>query len=138
MDVQDYISAYDDKAPNKIMDQQKILQDLEDEQEVVESLTNNKDTDILVQIREEKEREFNKFMEGVKTYLTEDPKTVEEEEFKKGMEGYLTLIDDDRNNYNLGNAEPRVKLNTVSKLKNIYLMERRFRQRRKFLQKLTS
>ena len=117
-DLQDYISAYDDIAPNKIMDQQKILQDLEDEQEVVESLTNNKDTDILVQIREEKEREFNKFMEGVKTYLTEDPKTVEEVEFKKGMEGYLSLINDDRNNSNLGKAQPSIKLNIVSKLKS--------------------
>merc|ERR1719244_1846378 len=85
-ELQDYISAYDDIAPNKIIDQQQVLKDLEEEQEVVESLTNNKDTDILVQIREEKEREFNKFMDGVKNYLTEDPKTAEEVEFKKGME----------------------------------------------------
>ena len=81
-------------------------------------MSKNKDTDILVQIREEKEREFNKFMEGVKTYLTEDPKTVEEVEFKKGMEGYLSLINDDRNNSNLGKAQPSIKLNIVSKLKS--------------------
>jgi len=116
-ELQDYISAYDDIAPNKIIDQQQVLKDLEEEQEVVESLTNNKDTDILVQIREEKEREFNKFMDGVKNYLTEDPKTVEEVEFKKGMEGYLALIDNDKSPPKSGKNQPKVKLNTVSKLK---------------------
>ena len=49
---------------------------------------------------------------------TEDPKTVEEVEFKKGMEGYLSLINDDRNNSNLGKAQPSIKLNIVSKLKS--------------------
>merc|ERR1740137_45632 len=43
-DLQNYISAYDDIAPNKIMDQQQVLKDLEDEQKVVESLTENMDT----------------------------------------------------------------------------------------------
>merc|ERR1712083_697737 len=94
-ELQDFISAYDDIAPDQIIDQQQKLRDLENEQEVVESLTNNKDTDILIQIREEKEREFNRFMDGVKSYLEEDPKTAEEKEFKKGMEGYLSLIDND-------------------------------------------
>merc|ERR1712106_1126074 len=118
-DLQNYISAYDDIAPNKIIDQQQILKDLEDEQKVVESLTDNKDTAILVQIREEKEREFNKFMQGVKSYLSEDPNTAKEKEFKKGMKSYLDLIDDDDMNATREEkAQPRVKLNTVSKLKS--------------------
>ena len=136
MDLQDYISAYYDIAPNKIMDQKKILQDLDDEQEVVESLTNDKDTDILVQIREEKEIEFNKFIEGVKTYLTEDPKTVEEVELKKGIEGYLSLIDDDRNTPKLGKARSKVKLNTVSKLKNNLFDGKKYPTKKKISSKL--
>jgi len=116
-DLQNYISAYDDIAPNKIMDQQQVLKDLEDEQKVVESLTENMDTAILVQIREEKEREFNKFMDGVKSYLSEDTKTTEEIEFKKGMVSYLALIDDDKNDVKEEKPLTQVKLNTVLKLK---------------------
>merc|ERR1712029_186168 len=97
-----------------------------DEQEVVESLTNNKDTDILIQIREEKEREFNRFMDGVKSYLEEDPKTAEEKEFQKGMEGYLSLIDDHIVESPKTIREPKKKanLNTISKLKSSLFEEK--------------
>merc|ERR1711915_314226 len=125
-ELQDFISAYDDIAPDQIIDQQQKLRDLEDEQEVVESLTNNKDTDILIQIREEKEREFNRFMDGVKSYLEEDPKTAEEKEFKKGMEGYLSLIDDDIVETPKTIREPKkeANLNTISKLKSSLFEEK--------------
>merc|ERR1711915_615870 len=125
-ELQDFISAYDDIAPDQIIDQQQKLRDLEDEQEVVESLTNNKDTDILIQIREEKEKEFNRFMDGVKSYLEEDPKTAEEKEFKKGMEGYLSLIDDDIVETPKTIQEPKKKanLNTISKLKSSLFEEK--------------
>ena len=50
-DIQNYITAYDDLAPNTLKAQQQKLKDLDEEERVLESLTKDKDTEILVQIR---------------------------------------------------------------------------------------
>ena len=121
-DLQDYIKSFDNIVPKKIIDQQKNLQDLEEELNVVESLINNKDTDIIVQIREEKEREFNNFMHGVKCYLSEETKTSEEDNFKKGMQSYLDLIDEKKTEHKMYTSPP-LKTNTLNKLKSKLFQE---------------
>ena len=121
-DLQDYIKSFDNIVPKKIIDQQKNLQDLEEELNVVESLINNKDTDIIVQIREEKEREFNNFMQGVKCYLSEETKTSEEDNFKKGMQSYLDLIDEKKTEHKMYTT-PSLKTNTLNKLKSKLFQE---------------
>ena len=116
-ELQDLMAAYEDVAPHKLKDQHKKLKDLEEEQKVVESLTRDKDTAILVQIREEKEKEFDNFMNEIHSYLAEGTKDAEEIELKKGMKDYLDLISEDTKKKRDEIKLPKVQLNTVSKLK---------------------
>ena len=116
-DIQNYIIAYDDVAPNNLKTQHQKLKDLDDEQKVVESLTKDNDTAILVQIREEKEQEFEKFMEEIHSYLAEGTKSIEEIEFKKGMKDYVDLIQESDSKSESKVTLPKVQLNTVSKMK---------------------
>ena len=118
-EFQDFINAYEDVAPDKLKDQHQKLKELDEEQKVVESLAKDKDTAILVQIREEKEKEFENFMSEVHSYLAEGTKDADEIEFKKGMKGYLDLITDETDKKTSEVKLPRVDLNTgtVSKLK---------------------
>ena len=118
-EFQDFINAYEDVAPDKLKDQHQKLKELDEEQKVVESLAKDKDTAILVQIREEKEKEFENFMSEIHSYLAEGTKDAEEIEFKKGMKGYLDLISDETNKKTSEVKLPRVDLHTgtVSKLK---------------------
>ena len=115
-DLQEYINSYDDIVPTTLKDQQKNLKDLEDELDIVESLIDNKETDIIVQIRSEKEKEFNNFMDGVKSYLNEDTKTSEEDDFKQGMLTYLDLIDNNKTSIKSYKV-PQLKTNTLDRLK---------------------
>ena len=117
-DIQDYITAYDDLAPNTLKAQQQKLKDLDDEERVLESLSKDKDTEILVQIREEKEQEFEKFMSEIHSYLAEGPQNIEEVEFKKGMKDYVDLIQDREERSATKISLPNVQLNTVSKMKS--------------------
>ena len=117
-DIQDYITAYDDLAPNTLKAQQQKLKDLDEEERVLESLTKDKDTEILVQIREEKEQEFEKFMSEIHSYLAEGPQNIEEVEFKKGMKDYVDLIQDREERSTPKVSLPNVQLNTVSKMKS--------------------
>ena len=116
-DIQNYITAYDDVAPNKLKSQHQKLIDLDEEQRVVESLTKDKDTAILVQLREEKEQEFEKFMNEIHSYLKEGTKDNEENEFKQGMQGYIDLIHESDKRSSPTVKLPQVQLNTVSKMK---------------------
>ena len=120
-DLHNFINANNDIAPKDIVSQQKNLKDLQDEENVVESLHGFKDAAILEQIREEKEREFNEFMSGVKSYMKKDTKTAQEEEFKEGMKSYLDLIDSDRKTAEEEEKKPQIKLSTISKLKSTLL-----------------
>ena len=117
-DIQNYITAYDDVAPNTLIAQQQKLKDLDDEERVLESLTKDKNTDILVQIREEKEQEFEKFMSEIHSYLAEGPQNVEEIEFKKGIKDYVDLIQDRDERSASKVTLPKVQLNTVCKMKS--------------------
>ena len=117
-DIQNYITAYDDLAPNTLKAQQQKLKDLDEEERVLESLTKDKDTEILVQIREEKEQEFEKFMSEIHSYLAEGPQNIEEVEFKKGMKDYVDLIQDREERSTPKVSLPNVQLNTVSKMKS--------------------
>lgn len=116
-DLHNFIKSYDDVVPQKIMDQQRNLQDLEEELDIVESLIENKDTNIIVQIREEKEREFNNFMDGVKLYINEKTNTREEDDFKKGMKSYLDLIDQNNKSDEKSYSIPQLRTNTLDRLK---------------------
>ena len=115
-DLQEYIDSYDGVVPTSLKKQQRNLKDLEEELNIVESLIDNKETDIIVQIRSEKEKEFNSFMDGVKSYLNEDTKTSEEDDFKQGMQTYLDLIDNNKTDVKTYKA-PQLKTNTLEKLK---------------------
>ena len=117
-DIQNYIAAYDDIAPNKIKSQHQKLIELDEEQRVVESLTKDKDTAILVQLREEKEQEFEKFMTEIHSYLKEGNKDSEEVEFKRGMQGYMDLIGESDQKPPSSISLPKLQLNTVSKMKS--------------------
>merc|ERR1712108_125919 len=75
-DLQDFINENNSIAPKGIVNQQKSLKDLEDELQVVEAIHGKNDAEIVIQIREEKEREFKEFMADVSSYLKEDTKTV--------------------------------------------------------------
>ena len=119
-DLQNFINENNSIAPQGIVNQQKSLKDLEDELQVVESIHGKKDAEIVIQIREEKEREFKEFMADVSSYLKEDTKTVQEEEFKEGMKTYLDLIDSNKK-CDEGDKMPQIKLNSISRLKSSLL-----------------
>merc|ERR1712106_1114439 len=93
-ELQNYLSDNDKLVPDEISCQQTSLKHLNEELDVVEKFVENKNTSIIVQLREEKEREFEHFMSGVKKYIEEGTTNKEEQAFKQGVQSYLDLIDD--------------------------------------------
>lgn len=117
MELQNFIKCNDGIAPESFKQQQKTLQDLDDELDIVTSLIVNDNTDIIVQIREEKEKEFNYFMNEVKTYVNSEIKRDKvEEEFRNEMKSYIDLIETPTEEAKQISF-PELHLNRVNKMK---------------------
>ena len=115
-DIQNYLKSYDDVIPENLIQNQKNLEELDDEMNVVKAYMPGKDSDLIAQIREEKEREFESFMNNMKSYLDKETKTPKEGNFKKEMKSYLDLIDDKKENIKSYNI-PELKTQSLNKLK---------------------
>ena len=116
-ELQEYIKSNDLIVPKDIIDQQKNLEDFEEEFEAVKTYVDQKDTNIIIHMREEKEREFNTFMDGVKNYMKQETSNTEEDDFKKGMQSYLDLIDSNKTDVKSYQV-PQVKTKTLDRLKS--------------------
>ncbi|MFO0005043.1 MAG: hypothetical protein ACK559_28335, partial [bacterium] len=117
MDLQFFIKSNDTIAPDLFKQQQKTLQDLDEELDIIKNLVTNDNTDIIVQIREEKEKEFSNFMKEVKSYITSDVKVNKvEEEFRTQMKSYVDLIETPAEEVKPLSI-PELHINTVNKVK---------------------
>ena len=115
-DIQNYFKSYDDVIPENLIQNQKNLQELDEEMNVVKSYMPGKDCDLIAQIRDEKEKEFESFMNNMKSYLDKETKTPKEGNFKKDMKSYLNHIDDKKESIKSYNI-PELKTQSLSKLK---------------------
>jgi len=116
-DLQDFIQSNDNIAPELFKQQQKTLQDLDDELDIVTNLITSNNTDIIVQIQEEKEKEFTNFMNEVKSYVnSNEKKDKDEEEFRIKIKSYLDLIDTPSEDVKTLSF-PELNLNRINKVK---------------------
>ena len=116
-DLQDFIKCNENIAPESFKQQQKTLQDLDDELDIMNNLITDENTNIIVQIQDEKEKEISNFMNDVKSYVNSATKTDQnEEEFRKQVKSYLDLIDTQNDEAKVSTF-PELHLNRINKMK---------------------
>ena len=81
------------------------------------NLITDENTNIIVQIQDEKEKEISNFMNDVKSYVNSATKTDQnEEEFRKQVKSYLDLIDTQNDEAKVSTF-PELHLNRINKMK---------------------